>query len=333
MEKIFASQNWTHIFWGLFIWALFTIVFFHITKGSGKYIFALFSIVYVVLFIINPLVSFLVALITGLSLIIRQRNLSKSKKKYQKAIAKFEVGGIRRGLTPPEIGAVLGKPFHQIFTLVFIGLLEKRFVVVNDEHNLKLIVSDSMRTRNHSLNVKMRAALRRQGAQELKQVLFPFEEPFLELLEQEDGKRVVEIDFSVTVKPFYQLVSKRIGGDDLDKTREYYIKMVRKFSEGGNSASLSGPRNNREIEWKLLRMYLDDEYTFNVNEHPGWFFDSKDALVKKQSNRVLVEWVNSLEEAINSGLSQEDIKIDLGKMMNENSSEILEEIIHTTHHI
>jgi hypothetical protein len=333
MEIFFNNQNWVQILVGLFIWSLFAIVFFHFTHGSGKYIFVLFSVFYIVLFIINPLVSFFTALVAGLSLIFRQRLQSKSKKKYHKAIARFEGGGIRRGLTPPEIGVVLGIPFHRILTLVIVGLLDKGFISIGDERNLQIRVTDSMQTRTHSLNTEVRSSLRRQGAQELQQVLFPFEEPFLELLEQEDGKGIAEIDFSVTVKPFFQSVSERVGGYNLGETRDYYIKTVSKYSEGENFASFSGTRDHRDIEWKLLRVYLDDEYTLDRNEFPNWIFDAKDLSEKKLSNKALTDWVISLEEAIKSGLSPEDFKINLGKMVNENSLEILKEIIHATYHV
>jgi hypothetical protein len=190
-----------------------------------------------------------------------------------------------------------------------------------------------MRTRTHSLNTEVRAALRRQGAQELKQVLFQFEDPFLELLEQEDGKGISEIDFSVTVKPFFQSVSERVGGYDLNETRDYYIKVIRKYSDGGNSASFSGTHDHREIEWKLLRVYLDDEYSLDRNKYPNWIFDTKVSSGKNQTKKVLSDWVFNLEEAIKSGMSQEDIKINLSKMVNEYSSEFLKEITHVTYHV
>jgi hypothetical protein len=333
MAIFFNNLNWIEILVGLFIWGLFATVFFHFTHGSGKYIFVSFSFFYIFLFIINPLISFFTALVAGVLLILQQRLQSKSKKKYQKAVAKFEGGGIRRGLTPPEIGAVLGIPFHRILTLVIVGLLDKRFVIIGDEHYLQIRVSDSMQTRSHSLNTEVRAALRRNSAQKLRQVLFPFEEPFLELLEQEDGKIVAEIDFSFTVKPFFQSVSDRVSGYDLNETRDYYIKMVLKYSEDGNSAGFSGIHDYREMEWKLLRLCLDDEYEVGLYELPGWFIAAEESSEKNLSNKDFTDWVIGLEEAIKSGLSQEDFKINLDKMVNENSSEILKEIIHVTYHI
>jgi hypothetical protein len=330
MGIIFSNQNWVQILIGLFIWVLFAIVFFHFTQRFGRYIFILFFIFYIVLFIIKPQISFCATLVAGLVIIMRERLLSKKKRKYKKAIAKFERGGIRRGLTPPEIAAVFGKPFHHIFTLVVVSLLEKGFVVIYDERGLLLRVSDSMQTRTHSLNAEKRAKLRRQGAQELKQIIYLFEEPFLELLEQENGKGIAEIDFSVTVKPFFQSVAERIGGFDLNETRDYYQRIVQKL-ESGNSKTPSDFYINRGIEWKLLGMYLDGNYTLSFHEHPKWFFDPKDASEKKQSNNTLISWITSLEEAIKSGLSLEDFY--LGKAMNENSSEVLKEIIHATYHV
>lgn len=333
MEIFFNSQNWVESIVGLFILGLFVTVFFHFTHGSGKYIFALFSFFCIFLFIINPLISFFTVFVAGLSIILRQRLQYKGKKKYQKAVAKFEGGGIRRGLTPPEIGAVLGIPFHRILMLVIVGLLDKGFVTIGDELNLQIRVSDPMQTRTHSLNTGVRATLRRQGAQELQQVLFSFEEPFLELLEQEDGKIIAEIDFSFTVKPFFQCVSERIGGYNLNETRDYYKKMITKYSESENFASFSSIHNNQEIEWKLLRMFLDEENTVGLDEYPRWLFNAKDPSEKKLSNKTLIDWIVRFEEAIKSRFSQEDFKNNLGKVMNGNASEVLKEIIHVTYHV
>lgn len=333
MNITFDYQNWISILIGSFIWILFTIKYFQFTQGFGKSIFALFSIFYIIVFIINPLFSYVIAVVEGILLFLWQKIKSRRKQKYHKVIAKFEAGGIRRGLTPPEIVAIFGKPFHQVVSLIFIGLLEKGFLVVEDQNNVKFKVSSSMETRAQSLNTEKRAKLRREGAQVLKQILYPFEEPFLELLEQENGKSIDEIDFGVTVKPFFNLIAERLGGFDLEKTRGYYESVIRRFSENRKSAVSLSINMNQSIEWKLLNFYLDEKYSLNLNEHPNWIYQNIITSSDRKPNMMLIKWINNLEEVVKSNLSQEDLNNNLGWMLNENSSDSIEEFIHTTYQI
>ena len=333
MDLIFLSQNWVQILLGSIIWVLFALIFFHLTRGFGKLFFILYSILYVVLFIIDPAISFIVTIIGGVSILVWQRLKSRGKQKFPKAIAKFEAGGIRRGLTPPEITAVFGKPFHKILTLIFIGLLEKGFIAIKDADKLQLKVSASIETRAHSLNAEKRAKIRRDSAQELKQILYPYEEPFLELLEQEDGKAIDEIDFSVTVNSFYKSLAERVGGFDLDQTRDYYRKVERTSLINQDSSNYHGTKLNRQIEWKLLGKYLADETTMEYNGYPHWLSIVGEESEKKQSNIAINAWINNLEKVIQSSLSEENVALHLSRIAQENSSELLEGIIHATYHV
>jgi hypothetical protein len=333
MDTFFNSQFWIQILLGFFIWLSFAVCYFYLTKGIGKFTFVSFSIFYIIVFIINPVASFVIGIVSGISIFIWLGLKSRRKQKYKNTVAKFEAGGIRRGLAPPEIAAVFGKPFHQILTLIFIGLLEKGFIFIDDEKNIKLKVSYTMETRTHSLNAEKRGKLRRIGAQESKQILFPFEEPFIELLEQEEGKEIAEIDFNVTVKPFYNSVAERLGGFDLEQTREYCESLLEWIFE---NEKFVGPINNnrkQRIEWNLLNSYLNEKYSLELDKLPIWFLYDNHSSDKHRPNKTLVKWIYSLEDKIKSRLSQEDIRLSLDRMMNENSSEFLQEIIHSTYHM
>jgi hypothetical protein len=256
----------------------------------------------------------------------------KEKHKYQKAIAKFEGGGIRRGLSPPEIGVILGKPFHQVLTLIIVGLLEKGFIIFHDDAHFKFRVHEQMQTRELSINASKRAEFRRRGAQKLIQTLLPFEEPFLELFEQEDGKSIDKIDFGVTVTPFFQWIAERVGGFNLDQTREYYENLLLKFSGKGDSGLYLADTFIRGIDWNLLNMYISDDFAVDLDDRPNWFSDAKGPSADNQSNPSFIEWLQSLEEAIKTGLSQDDLEINLNRLMNKISSDTIQEIVHTTYH-
>jgi hypothetical protein len=187
-----------------------------------------------------------------------------------------------------------------------------------------------MRTRALSLNAKKRSELRRQGAQELKQVLYPFEEPLLELIEQEAGKGIGEIDFGVTIKPFIHLVSKRVCGYDLDQTRAYYQDLVRKATQGGDIESSQENGLSFGFAWKFLD---ENGMGSEINVfHPKWFLNLKDLSKTKQEGMKLYEWFQKLEDSIESGLSQSDFEITISGELESVSSEIITEIAKATYH-
>ena len=67
---------------------------------------------------------------------------------------------------------------------------------------------------------------RRKAAQKLDIVLHPYEELFIELIEQSVGKPISKLDFGILVKPLIEEISYRIGGYNLEQSREYYRQVI-----------------------------------------------------------------------------------------------------------
>ena len=72
---------------------------------------------------------------------------SRKKQVYLPAVARFEGGGIKRGLTPPEAAALLGKPIQTILGLVIVGLLRKGFLHPQSGEDFVFQVAPEMRSR------------------------------------------------------------------------------------------------------------------------------------------------------------------------------------------
>jgi hypothetical protein len=79
-------------------------------------------------------------------------------------------------------------------------------------------------------------------------------------------------------------------------------------------------------------MYISDGVTVDLDYHTNWFSGAKEHSENQKSDKFLVEWLQGLEEAIKSGISNEDLRINLSRMMNEISSETIKEIVHMTYH-
>jgi len=318
---------------GIIIWVIYFFVFFRFTQGIGKSIFTLSSLFLLAIFFIYPKASFFLAVLFIVFIVTSYRVNRQIKIPYQRAQAKFEGSGIRRGLTPPEVAVILGKSFPQIITLILVGLLEKSFVIISDPQSMRFRVSNQMRTRELSLNSKKRSELRRQGAQELKQVLFPFEELFLELFEQEDGKGIREIDLGVSVKPLIKLVSERVGGHDLNCTREYYHKKIQKVSWEGDFQLSKDKIYDWGILWYLLGLWDGQIPGIEDSDYrPDWLFKSKNDSGKSYTKVPLIEWVKKLENEIKAGLSLEYLEFNHKGEFGSLSSEIMSKIIQATYH-
>ncbi len=257
----------------------------------------------------------------------------QKKQPYQRAQAKFEGGGIRRGLTPPEVAVILGKPYPRIVVLILVGLLNKGFVKLGTTQPLGFQVANQMRTREVSMSAKKRAEFRRQGAQNLKQVIFPFEEIFLEIIEQEEGKRIDEIDFGISVKPLIKLVSERIGGYDLSNSREYYLKIIMKETGGEDSKQKLDLNQNWFISWIILDFDNDIiQSDKDIKCNSEWLIDSISPTGSKITKKALIDWVKNIENLIKSGLAQNYFEFNLIGELNGISSEIIRDITHATYH-
>ena len=180
MITSFTNNISIRVLTGIVFWLGFAWVFFRFSKGTGKTLFGLLSFGFGLSFYFLPILQLISLPLLMIILILFASFRERVQKPYETATASFEGGGIKHGLTPPEAAVLLKKPFNVILTSVIVGLLEKSFIVLDHISPVKLAVSSKMRTRNFSMNSVKRARRRRHVAQELGQVLFPFEELFIE---------------------------------------------------------------------------------------------------------------------------------------------------------
>jgi hypothetical protein len=299
--------------------------------GAGKFTFLLLSIVLGVLFYFSPLAQIISVVVLAGLLIWQVVIVKRSEQAYRPVEAVFEGGGIRRGLTAPEASMLLGEPFNVTLALVIFGMLKKGFLVQVADTPLRVELAPEMRTREKSLNLIKREELRRAGAQQLGGVLYPYEEHFLELLEQEGKKPLTDINFGIVIKPFVQYVSWRLGGYDLDQSRDYYRLIVRRApKEARMDGKLVSDRLkvfDRNYQWILL----NDNYAeiFDRGEEiylPIWLREKG-----LESGESFAVWAKKLIEDLKVTISPDDLQIKIGRDIDVVSANLLSEIYRATH--
>lgn len=250
--------------------ALFGFFFFRKSRGTGRVVFALLSLGLTMLFWISPLAQLLAFIPLLVLSIFAFRPARRKKPAYQPAVAVVEGGGIKRGLTAPEAASLLAMPLNTVLAAVMVGLVKKGILQPAGQSHLVMTVNPDYRTRGVAADVQTRAALRRQAAQQHAVILQPYEEPFLELLEASDGQPLNIINFTAPLRALVLHTARRVGGHDLDATRDYYQKHLGRARHdvariAANSADL------RLLEHHLEWLVLDEEHArLYRNYQPKW---------------------------------------------------------------
>lgn len=289
----------------------------------------------------------------------RRRN---AKPAYVPARARIEGGGIKRGLTPPEGAILLGRPLNVALTLVLFELLRKGFVKQITAWPLAVEVAEGFRTHGSGRSAQARGEQRRKAAQTLHKALHPYEEAILELLEEQPGIPVANIDYSIAIQPLVRYVAGRVGGYDLEETRAYYRLIVERAPrEARSDGVLTFERQkvfDRNFGWVLLgedfRAVLDTE---DYSYAPVWLREgSRDVgksgsqEVKQSGNREVetsrpqdiqtsrllglgksfAEWAGEVMEAMQGAVAEEEIKLGLDKETDTTTVTLMNEIARAT---
>lgn len=265
------EENPTLRFWaGVGYLVLFGFLFFRFSGGTGISVFVVLTGGLIWLFVANPAAHLLAFLPLPVLIYLNERGRSKRLKRYLPAVAQVEGGGIKRGLTAPEAAVLLEMPINKVLTLVVFGLLKKGVVRQVQATPLLLEIADEFQTKGKSLNPGLRAARRIKASQKKGLVLHKYEQPFINLLENNPDVTVHKIDFSGPMKKLIERVATRLGGFDLSDTQDYYRQIIRRALREAQSIGEIPEREealDRNLEWILL----DDDYR-TVFESNGYSY-------------------------------------------------------------
>jgi hypothetical protein len=197
--------------------------------------------------------------VMGALLGLNEWSLARRRASYMPPIAEVEGGGIKRGLTAPEAAVLLELPLGRVLGLVIFGMLKKGLIREVQADPLIVEVAEEFHTGGRISSESQRAKFYRAAGQRKGVVVHNYEHPFLFLIEQNPGKPVQEIQFSVPVRQLIERTAARMKGFDLSDTKDYYRRIVARAAEQAKAigdVQQREERIDRDFEWILM----DDDY-------------------------------------------------------------------------
>ncbi len=148
------------------------------------------------------------------------------RKAYPGAVLVYEGGGIRRGLTPVEVGTFWDIPETDKLALGMIELLQKGFVTPLRGDQVGFKLTDSIEVSGEIVNPKAKRLARKAAARKESQILNETEDILLELLRQHNGQPISSLTVDVWAEQLKNQVEFAMGGFDPEKTCEYYDDFI-----------------------------------------------------------------------------------------------------------
>ena len=155
--------------------------------------------------------------------VVIEIDFRRRRNAYQGSEMVFEGGGIRRGLTPPEVGALFELPEDALLTVGLVELLDKGLIEYEQRAGaFTFQVSDVVRLGGEILNPAEKMRARKAAARAANQVLTSTEDILIELIGQQEGQPVSELSSQVWARQLRAESAAALGGFDPEKSKEYY---------------------------------------------------------------------------------------------------------------
>ncbi|MCD6359819.1 MAG: hypothetical protein J7M38_03075, partial [Armatimonadetes bacterium] len=250
-------------FWvGITLLVLFSILFFRATAGTGFCAYFLILIVLAIMWAGSPTLELLFIPVLILLWILSRYVRAAARRSYLPAIASVPGGEIKRGLAVPEAAVMMEEPLGRVLTFVIFGLLKKRLVVQTSDDPLTVELVEGYDTNRRE---------RRRIARDRGTTIRGFEQDFLDVIAQNPGVPVRDIDFSTPMRRLIRSTAKRLAGFDLERTREYYKSIMDKaWAEAEQIGDLT--RRTEYVDDNLGWLLLHDSAPtrFAVWDHSGY---------------------------------------------------------------
>ncbi len=252
----FEASPGARIGLGVLLVSLWSWLFLRFSGATGWVLWLLGCGGLVALSVLHPPGHLVALLATAVLVPIQEWRLRRRKKTYLPPILEVEGGGIQRGLAAPEAAVILEEPLKTVLSLVLVGLLRKQVVTVAEPDPPFLAIAEPYRG--------LPSKGRREAAARAGFVLHPYEDAFLDVIEQGSGKPLVTLDFSASLARLVERTAERMKGFDLSDTQDHYRAIVQRALE---EVSVLGDVQLREQaletqgEWILLSRAPDTAFT------------------------------------------------------------------------
>lgn len=270
-------------------------LYFRLSLGAGKAVFVLIAAGLAVLFWFSPAAQLIAfpLLLAWLIWELLGRGRRSLRPEYRPASAIVEGGGIKRGLTAPEAAVVLEMPLNTVLAAAIVGLLKKGALELHGDVELSLAVTPDYRLLEAAGDAQGRSALRRAAAQKHNAILQPYDEPFLELFEENPGQPLGSIHFTAPLRALIRHTARRVGGYDLEATQEYYQKHLGRARHDVARVDGDGAGERlrvHHLEW----LVLDAEFSSLYRDYPPPWPSGEEAV----PGPGLAEWVKRLSAVL-----------------------------------
>jgi hypothetical protein len=275
LVKWFSESQEARLVAGLIFLVLFGFLFFRFTGGTGISVWLVGCGLLAWLFYHSPGWHLAMMPVVAILIGLNEWYLRRRKTSYMPPIAQVEGGGIKRGLTAPEAAALLELPISRVLGLVIFGMLKKGILTQVQAEPLVVDVAEGFRIGKGRMltSEKERAKFYRKVAQQKGVVVHKYEHPFIYLVQNNPGKPLREINFTVPLKGLATRVAGRMKGFDLSDTQDHYRKIVRRASSEAKAIGDIPQREkwiDRNFEWILIGDDYPTVFTYGRPYRPIW---------------------------------------------------------------
>jgi len=242
---------------------LFMVFFLMMTRGTGWALALILAGIMAVLFYMHPLLHLCAWPAMPLWVALWYLGFHRRKRSYLPAMATVEGGQIRRGLAPPEAAVLTEQPLDRVLSMVIFGMLRKGVASIVAEDPFTVQAEGEQAGDAPNL-IKLGGG--RQVTIHLYEVLF---------WERLRGAQqpVSQINFDKELRALITLVRSKMTGFDVDRTREYYRRIVERAWRQV-SAAVNVERKNdladRHFGW--LQMAGDSGERWTREYDRGWHY-------------------------------------------------------------
>ncbi len=219
-----------------------------------SWLLGLFSPIQKVVFIVLIVILMIITL-AGVT-VIYKRYRKNAKQDYLKPSVKIECLGVRRGLTVPEAGVLIGIPLDRIVSLIIFGLIRKEVLDIVEVKPLQFTKATKLPTLQKYETEFLARAIVKKG----------------EVYEIADGAlKTIMVDF-------IKEINKKMEGYSRQDTKLYYTRIMNKAFE---QIKQSGAKNfdekaiSEQFEWLLLdpdEKRLNREFEGREIYVPYWYY-------------------------------------------------------------
>jgi len=248
---------------GILYIVLFVVSFLMMTRATGWALLLILVGIMAVLFYMHPLLHLWAWPAMPVWIALWFFAFHRRKRRYLPAMATVEGGQIRRGLAAPEAAVLTEQPLDRVLSMVIFGMLRKGVASIVAEDPFTVQAEGEQEGDAKNL-IKLRGD--RHISIHLYEVLF---------WERLRGaqKPVNRINFDKELKALITLVRSKMTGFDVDRTREYYRRIVERAWRQV-SAEVNVERKNElaDSHFGWLQMAGDSSERWTREHDRGWHY-------------------------------------------------------------